>query len=156
DAQGNTQEPRDDREVFYLGDDGHLIQVQAKRAVHQVSGRALCTTRPLPAPHDGATEAADPTDLRSRRHRVGGLRPPGAGADRLHPAKGGAAGVPPWALLRGPDQGLLARQPPAGRRAPRQRDARPARGVLREVPAGVRLTILPADKGFYAHKLVDW
>ena len=61
-------------------------------------------------------------------------------------------------MLRGPDQGLLAWRTPPGRC-----DVHTASGPLPlvracwdKIPAGIRSTILPADKGFYDHAPVEW
>jgi hypothetical protein len=74
------------------------------------AAQAPCAPRSIVAGDGGTSPAPDAADLRRRLHGLGGLRPSGAGPDRLQPDQAGPPLVSPVALLRGPDQGLLARR----------------------------------------------
>jgi hypothetical protein len=81
--------------------------------------------RSLSPAHERETPSPGAAPLRSRLDRARGLWPPGAGEARLQPRQAGSAVLPPVAVLRGPDQGLLARGTPPRRRPHRGWDARP-------------------------------
>src|SRR2546428_3434506 len=90
--------------------------------------------RSLPAAHDRPAAGPPPTDLRRGLHRVGRLRRPGAGSDRLQSPEAEPPVVPTLALLRGAVQGLLARRVAAWRCPYRQRHSRSPLGMLCEDP----------------------
>src|SRR4029453_13707833 len=101
------------------------------------SDRPPQTARParsLSPPDDWTASATAPAALRPSLPVVGRVRAAGTRGDRLQPDQAGPPLVSPVALLRGPDQGLLAWRVATGRRTYCQRDPRSARRVLREDP----------------------
>src|SRR5881628_2473877 len=82
----------------------HVPTVLAAGGAHRPP-EAAGSARSLSASYDGTPEVAVAADLRCRLDRLGRVRPPGAGPNRVQPSQTGSAVVSPPALLRGSDQG---------------------------------------------------
>ena len=76
--------------------------------------------------------------------------------DRIQPDQTWPAILSSTALLRGAEQGLLARRAAARRCPHSQRHPRTSHRVFREDSHWVRSVIIRADKGFYDHTLIEW
>src|SRR5437667_1020159 len=92
-----------------------LAPVSAARRAADVAALAYVARR-IPQTHDRSTASACSTAVRCGLDRIGSLRSTGERPSRLQPDQARSTVLSPPAVLRGPEQGLLARGAAARRR----------------------------------------